>query len=130
MHVAMPTESHYDYSNHDQIPFQHVQSLGFGSYGTVDAVKRSSDSQEAKLYARKVFFLTRAANLDKILQEIKIARNLKHEHIVRLVETYQCKLTYAMIMEPVADGNLEYYLSSLDDTSEHVYGEHRTHLSR
>ncbi|KAF2788889.1 kinase-like protein [Melanomma pulvis-pyrius CBS 109.77] len=129
----MPTESHHVYDDHRQIPLRHIRSLGFGSHGTVDAVERASDNPGDKLYARKVFFLPkipRPRELDEILEEIKIARNLQHVHIVRLVETYQCEHTYAMIMEPVADGNLQQYLMNLDNESEHMDSGCRAHLSQ
>ncbi|KAF1848792.1 kinase-like protein, partial [Cucurbitaria berberidis CBS 394.84] len=106
--------------------------LGRGSYGTVDAVTRTFAIGEHR-YARKTFIFPRKPKqreLNRILQEIEIARNLQHIHIVRLVETYQAEHTYAMIMQPVADGNLESYLSDLDDDDEHMDNGRRAHVSQ
>jgi tRNA A-37 threonylcarbamoyl transferase component Bud32 len=126
------TPTHTQYTNPRQIPFRHGHYIGHGSQGTVDTVERSSEPPGGKLYARKQFMLSRTPKpmkLDPVLQEIRIASNLQHKHVARLIETYQCKNIYAMIMEPVAEGNFGVFLSDLDDTPENNNNGLREQLS-
>jgi serine/threonine protein kinase len=109
----MTEQPHHIYEDSQQIPFEHVDLIGHGAQGSVDSVKR-----DGKLFARKTFVLSRTPKpqeLERVIQETSITTRLIHEHIVRLVETYQHRNKYAIIMEPVAEGNLATYLADLDD---------------
>ncbi|OAF99480.1 kinase-like protein [Paraphaeosphaeria sporulosa] len=90
----MPGQPHKVYPRPEDVPYQHIQPIGHGGQASVDSVKRKNK---------------------RIHEEVRIANGLVHPHIVRLIETYQCKNMYAIIMEPVAQGNLAAYLSDLDE---------------
>ena len=129
----MSTRSHHVYDDHRQIPFRYIYYIDKGGQGVVDTVERASEPPGGKLYARKHFVLSKTPTpmeLDMVLQEINIAKGLQRDHIVRLVETYQYKSTYAIIMDPVAEANFGLYLSSLDDTPKDMDNGHREQLSR
>jgi serine/threonine protein kinase len=117
MSLKSPTEAlkHTEYAKESDIPFQKIEHLGRGAYGVVDKVQRGS-----QFYARKSFTIYkhhRRRILDEITHEIRLANSIKHIHAVSLVETYTCGLEYAMIMEPVADGNLAEFIHDMDDGS-------------
>lgn len=102
---------HTEYAAQSDIPFQKVDHLGQGAYGVVDKVQQGSC-----FYARKTFTVykhLRRKLLEQISREIKMITSIEHTHAVRLVETYACKLEYAMIMEPVADGNLAEFIHDM-----------------
>lgn len=84
----------------------------------MDAIQRTdSDPSMGQLYARKHFTLSRTPTrreLDMVLKEVRIAGGLRHQHFVRLVEIYQYKNTYAMIIDPVAERNLVVFMNDLD----------------
>jgi serine/threonine protein kinase len=124
----MSTHPHNVYQKPEEIPFRHMEPIGHGGQGSVDAVER-----EGKLYARKTFVLSRTPKpmeFEGVLREVKITDSLVHKHIVRLIETYQRKNTYAIIMEPVAEGNLGTYLSDLDDIPKGEDNGRRERLAR
>jgi serine/threonine protein kinase len=113
----MVSSPHNVYETSDQIPLKHVKNLGSGAFGIVDRVERAGN-----IYARKTFTSRtgKSLELESVLGEVKVARSLTHDHVVRLVETYQLGTEpdigeYAIIMEPVAEGNLATYLSRLDE---------------
>jgi len=117
MSPKLPAEplKHTEYANQSNVPFQKIEHLGRGAYGVVDKVQRGS-----RFYARKSFTIYKHHKrriLDDIANEIKLASSIKHIHAVSLVETYRCGLEYAMIMEPVADGNLAEFIHDMDDGS-------------
>lgn len=109
--ITSTTPKHTEYDAQSDIPFQKVDHLGKGAYGIVDKVQRGS-----QFYARKTFTIYKHQKrklLDQISQEVKMITAIQHIHAVRLVETYACKLEYAMIMTPVADGNLADYIHDM-----------------
>ena len=126
------TTTHTQYTHSRQIPFRHCHYIAQGGQCTVDTVERASEPPGGNLYARKQFLLSgtpKPVELDSVLREVKIASNLHHQHIACLIETYQCKNIYAMILEPVAEGNLSVYLSDLDGTPENNDNGLREQLS-
>ncbi|KAH0561961.1 hypothetical protein GP486_003333 [Trichoglossum hirsutum] len=113
------TYEHWVYDSKDQVPFRHVDHLGLGSFGIVDKVQRTSGPFQGKVYARKVLFLPKNTSerervLASIQNEVRIAKSVRHRHVVRLIETYLCGKKYAMIMTPAAEENLREYLSRVD----------------
>lgn len=106
---------HTEYAAEFDVPFHKIKHLGRGAYGVVDKVQRGSE-----IYARKTFTVYKHQKrrmLKEIAHEIRLISSIKHVHIVSLVETYTCGLEYAMIMEPVADGDLAEFLHDLADGS-------------
>jgi serine/threonine protein kinase/autonomous glycyl radical cofactor GrcA len=111
--IRTATVQHTDFNEESDIPFKKIKRLGQGGFGVVDKVMRDS-----QYYARKTFTLSKfkkSKMQDEISHEIAIANAIDHIHAVRIVETYACDLEYAIILEPVADGNLEEYLHDMND---------------
>ncbi|KAF2676950.1 kinase-like protein [Lentithecium fluviatile CBS 122367] len=103
-----------------------------GRVGSCCVLRRLDDRIAGRLYARKMFVLLRRPKpneLERVLQEVKIPNNL-HQHVIRVMETYQRKNMYAIIMEPVAEGNLGIYLSDLDETPASEDSGRREQLTR
>ncbi|KAF2501155.1 kinase-like protein [Lophium mytilinum] len=113
--MADGEHKHTVYANKAELPYKHLDNLGRGSYALVDKVETiGSDPQ---IYARKTIrtrYFRAAAQQKQITSEIKIARRLRHDHIVRLIGTYQAGLDFGIIMSPVADMDLGEYLARAD----------------
>lgn len=123
----MTTQPHHVYLRPEDVPYQHLQPIGHGGQASVDSVQR-----EGRVYARKLFMLSwtpKPRELERVLEEVRIANGLVHQHVVRLIETYQQRNLYAIIMEPVAEGNLATYMSDLDGISLEQGAERREHLA-
>ena len=129
MSAAIPSENHYIYSKAADVPFEQIEYLGQGGQGTVDIVRRTSAPSYNETFARKCFIFSetpRKGDISAILREVSIATQLRHDHIVRLIQTYETPRVYAIIMTPVAEGNLQQYFSSIDEGT----GHRRERLSR
>lgn len=86
------------------------ESLGSGSFATVDTVKVGN-----KLYARKSINLPhqRQAHLrEDVQKEIRVIHTLRHPHIVRVLFTYEETRRICIIIHPLAECDLETYLSN------------------
>ncbi|KAF2183995.1 kinase-like protein, partial [Zopfia rhizophila CBS 207.26] len=104
------TGFHQEYTEAKQIPYIQVQYIGFGAAGVVDEVRK-----EGRAYARKIITLERdrqdrEVQIRQIEQEVNILRGLQHKHLVRFVATYLFRSNYAIIVDPLADRNLEDHL--------------------
>ena len=98
------------------VPYTQLRFVGRGAYGVVDIVKRTSTSLDGELYARKVFMSDKGLKeweISAIMREASIGARLRHRHIVRFVETYETQNLYAILMTPVAEGNLKQYFSTI-----------------
>ncbi|OCL04927.1 kinase-like protein, partial [Glonium stellatum] len=118
----MPDENvtHEVYANKSEIPFVHLENLGYGRFGVVDKVERSY-SKDNEVYARKTIrtsYYNSQKQMEKIMAEIKIVRKLQHPHIVNVVATYQANREFGIIMQPVADMDLGEYLAETDSLPE------------
>ena len=98
------------YPTNDQIPYQHVEHIGRGAYANVDKVKDSA----GKVFARKVMRVSSRLSREDIENEARIMRKLQHPHIVLLEGFYQSVQHFGIVMLPVADGNLQDYLTQAD----------------
>ncbi|KAH0543036.1 hypothetical protein FGG08_002644 [Glutinoglossum americanum] len=112
---------HRNYNDENQIPYKHIGFLGTGGYGAVDKVVRTSGPHQGQIYARKNILLSGNASKRErgqadIRNEVEIVKRVRHGHVVRLIGTYLCKKTYAIIMAPVAKENLCEYLARTDGT--------------
>ena len=122
----MSTLLHHIYRTNDEIPYKYVKSLGSGGQGCVEAV-----SKDGFQYARKIVHQQRPlkpTDRDRILLEAKIVHDLSHEHIVRIIETYQQGHIFVIIMQPVAKGDLAKYLDDLDNTAGHEADQYKEQL--
>ncbi|RKK75276.1 hypothetical protein BFJ69_g7866 [Fusarium oxysporum] len=127
--VNMSTSSHSEYRLASEIPFDHQIWMGVGSVGAVDKVMGNTGQFTGHLFARKTIRLSsqstrhqeREAELQAIQNEIHILNRISHQHVIRLIATYSFQDTYAIVMAPCAQTNLEQYLQyaiSLTDRSE------------
>jgi hypothetical protein len=99
-------DSYQIYVRRDDIPYSRVQfeELGRGRSGTVTKVKRKSPPHE--IYAMKSIDV-RANKIIKIQEEIAIVKRIQYVHVVRIIEFFQFSRFYAIILDPVADTDLE-----------------------
>jgi serine/threonine protein kinase len=110
--------SHHVYASHEAIPFSQIESLGQGSFGHVDKVMRKDGPLRGRVYARKTIIvpLDGAAQMiqDALDTEVGLIKKARHPHVVSVTETYVYGRNLAIIMTPVAPGNLETYLHAVD----------------
>ena len=92
--------------------FVRIKLLGRGSYSTVEEVEERSTGMR---YARKRIHLDSIISLEKItskvLNEIKIMQRLRHLHIPEIAFWFKEERVYSLLMQPVADYNLQQYLN-------------------
>ena len=112
---------HLEIEEEEPLPLEYVMEYNEGSYGKVVMVK---DSLTGAFYARKQQRTSaeaqeNAAYRKHLKQETDRLRNLRHNHVVQLVKTYQRGRVYAMILKPAATTDLErliqrYYENKFD----------------
>jgi serine/threonine protein kinase len=97
--------------------FEHIRPIGHGSFGMVDEIKYSGTIlTDGERYARKIIRCPKQDQdqQDKIRRELEIIKLIRHDHIVRTRMTYEEPQgryrTFGIIMEPVAESNLQEYL--------------------
>jgi serine/threonine protein kinase len=98
----------YDTIANDPLPIKAIENVGTGAYAVVESIEISG-----RPYARKSIALPRynQNRIRKIIQnEISVIRALDHPHIVRVFCTYEEKTRFAIILEPLANCDLEAYL--------------------
>ncbi len=110
-----------EYVEQAQIPFIPVRYLHIGVGSSVTAVRRIGPSQD-KLFAQKTVSLdldpgNREAQIHEIRHEVKILSLVHHHHVVQLVTSYMFENNFTIIMDPLADENLEQFLQKADDSS-------------
>jgi len=113
--------NHQIYTQSSQIPFRTIENLGRGAFGIVDKVEGTSEPFLGQIYARKTLFLPpqgsrREKMLALIQNEVEIVKQVRHSHIVSLIGTYASIKDYAIIMDPVAEENLEECLARMDES--------------
>jgi hypothetical protein len=93
---------------------QNTEILGTGTYAVVDIVKVGHE-----LYARKSVALPRFRQeqiREAIQIELSVIRTLDHPHIIQVFFTYEDKFRFYIIMEPLADCDLEAFLTQYGPT--------------
>lgn len=107
-------DSYQIYARRDDIPYSQVQfeELGRGRFGTVTKVQRKSPPHE--IYAMKSIDV-RVNEITKIQEEIEIVKRIQYIHVVRIIESFQFARFYAIILDPVADTDLERYIYGKSD---------------
>ena len=80
--------------------------------GRVVAIKSFDENIRTK-YGDKI-------NMDKILYEINLMRKLNHQNITKILETFEDKQFYFIIMEYINGGNLFSYVKKRRNISEKV----------
>jgi len=97
-----------------------MQKLGEGTFGSVKLARKASTG---KLVAVKILEKSRIrdqADMDRIIREIKILREIKHKNIVKLYEIVENNEKIYLIMEYASGGELFDYIVSKERLSERV----------
>jgi serine/threonine protein kinase len=107
-----------EYLEAEEVPFSYQKLIGFGAVGVVYKVKGVNRPFQNQIFAQKVIALDeknesiREEQLAEIGKEVEMLRNTQHHHVVRLVQSYLYDNNFAIVMDPLADGNLKDYLES------------------
>jgi len=95
-----------------------MQELGEGTFGSVKLAKKA---KTGKLVAVKILEKSRIrdqADMERIIREIKILKEIKHKNIVKLHEIVENNEKIYLIMEYASGGELFDYIVSKDRLSE------------
>ena len=112
---------HHHFGPDEPLPFESKGSLGAGGFGAVDRVVSNISGKE---YARKrlprgIVRKTGAAgpkareHMKAFLAELDVLKRLRHRHVVEYVGSYTAAQHLGIIMAPVADGNLAWFMDSI-----------------
>jgi serine/threonine protein kinase len=97
----------------DPLPLDVKNHIGTGAYAVVESVEING-----QLYARKSMALPRY-NQNRIRQtiqnEVLIIQSLAHPHIVRVFFTYEERVRFGIVIEPLAEFDLEAFLDQQMD---------------
>lgn len=101
-----------EYCDRKELPFQTGEDIGRGTFATVYEARKPAGDY---IYAAKVFYLPinetdQKLQKDRIKQEAHLISKAQHQHVVSLIETYIFNHKIYIIMEPLAEQNLEKYL--------------------
>jgi hypothetical protein len=121
--VMRTIELHQVYVAKADVPYQHLDYLGRGTFGWVDKVLYTKSSSGRMCYARKIIEASNwnaSQELEVIQNEVSIIKRLQHEHMAKLVSTYQFEKQFCIIMLPVAECHLGDFLFNLEKTENEV----------
>lgn len=106
-----------------QVPFKRTKILVRGSLALIDIV----ESKTANTYARKILPASRVQNARKFLEALAASKSLRHRHMVTVIMTYEevdpQDQKYGIIMEPIAQSNLNDYLEEVNNTGKYMEAE-------
>lgn len=116
----MSASSHSNYEEESDVPFTHLGWMGTGAVGAVDKVTGTAGQLTGQIFARKRIQLSnqstqsqdRETELRAIENEVDILKRANHQHVIQLIATYLCENSYAIVMAPCAQQNLEQYFQS------------------
>jgi serine/threonine protein kinase len=97
-----------EYASESEVPLTYISNLGHSTYGVVDKV-----TCRGLVFARKRVKFKGEAELEKILNEVKVLQRLQHPHIIQLVGTYRHNLALGIIHHPAAECDLASFLSTV-----------------
>ncbi len=128
-HDIVPDEE--EYAESEEIPYNQNMIIGNGAVGYVDEVSCKSGPNRGRIFARKIIILNedREAQVREIRSEVRILRQLQHDHVVNLVTTYLFRNNYAIIIHPRASSSLEYQLQVADNSLDESRDEAREQIS-
>jgi 5'-AMP-activated protein kinase catalytic alpha subunit len=95
-----------------------MQDLGEGTFGSVKLAKQTATG---KLVAVKILEKSRIrdqADIERIIREIKILKEIRHDNIVKLYEIVENTDKIYLIMEYASGGELFDYIVSRERLSE------------
>lgn len=107
-----PAFIEHRYASSKDVPFQVCGQLGSGT-STRGDVEKVRDPVSDEVFARKSLIYTRSVDQNGLVRaEVNNMQKLAHQHIVKLCAGYiiPSEGIYALLMQPVADCNLEAYL--------------------
>ncbi len=99
----------------EQIPLKPLNAIGYVGSALVDSVL----CRRIKL-ARKTMTCSRRQRLETLINKVEHLQRLRHGHIVQLVGTYLQGKNFAILLYPVAEGNLStfYEMCTKENTSD------------
>ncbi|KAF1997306.1 kinase-like protein [Amniculicola lignicola CBS 123094] len=120
---------HHEIQRELEDPYRFIALLGRGSFGHVDQVEGRFKNNA--VFARKLIRLPialhkRATAIENIKKEARIMDSLRHHHIVTVVETYEWRQYFGIIMLPIAESDLATTLDNIDS----AVGKEREELLR
>ena len=93
-----------------------IQELGMGAYSKVFRVENKSTNE---VFACKELLMSKIKDQKKFRNEINIMSECDHPNIIKLIEIYEDKLHYELIMEELNGGSLtERLIEKVDDDGE------------
>ena len=93
-----------------------IQELGIGAYSKVFRVENKSTNE---VFACKELLKSKIKDQKKFRNEINIMSECDHPNIIKLIEIYEDKLHYELIMEELNGGSLtERLIEKVDDDGE------------
>lgn len=111
---------HVEFKLDDSIPLDVEKTIGFSGTALVESVR----CRRIRL-ARKSIRCNRRATLSDLVEEVSYLHKLRHAHIIQMVGTYLQKNTFAMLLYPVATGDLAKFI----DEWEPMIDRRDSHLS-
>ncbi|KAH0556293.1 hypothetical protein GP486_005781 [Trichoglossum hirsutum] len=109
--------SHQHFAEGEPLPFESKAILGSGGFGQVDKIVSliSYNEYARKRIRRGKVFKRAKENMKSFKAGLEVLKRLKHRHVVELVGSYTDSAYLGLIMSPVADGNLAYFLAQIAD---------------
>ncbi|KAH7126707.1 kinase-like domain-containing protein, partial [Dendryphion nanum] len=101
------------------IPLRVIDDVGTGAYAVAESIKINDN-----LYARKSIALPRYNSRrikETIQNEVSIIRMLAHPHIVQIYCTYEKRSRFCIVLQPLADCDLEAFLEQPHGYDTHEY---------
>ncbi len=89
-------------------PYTRIKVLGCGLFSVVDEVL---DIATGDVFARKSINYPNQREPKSFVTEIEIMKKLKRPHIVKFIDTYTLDKSISILMSPVADLDLGYFMS-------------------
>ena len=90
--------------------FEMLQTLGTGSFGRVRLGKEKSTGQYFALKVLKKAEILRLKQVDHVMSELSILRQIKHPFIVNMVYAFQDRLNLYLIMDYMPGGDLRFQI--------------------
>jgi len=102
---------HVKFKADESIPLEVEKTIGFSGTALVESVR----CRRIRL-ARKSIRIHRRAKLEDLVKEVSYLHKLRHPHIIQMVGTYLQKNTFAILLYPVATGDLAKFLEEWEPT--------------
>jgi serine/threonine protein kinase len=96
---------HVEFRPDDKIPLQLERAIGHSATAIVESVR----CRRIRL-ARKSIRCRHGVKLKYLIREVSYLHRLRHPHIIQLVGTYLQKNTFAILLYPVATGDLTKFM--------------------